>query len=116
MVARNFSFQEVPYSRLLQIPDEEREFLNLEELKPHQLADLGLSSSLPATLNGTTKNEPKVNCSTTSQANHSVNTNSEILGGSGGIGIGPPLQCQNPREIEQYNQIYFDLNSQQAAK
>lgn len=40
MVARNFSMQELPYSRLLQIPDDEREFLTLEELKP--LTDLGV--------------------------------------------------------------------------
>lgn len=44
MVARNFSVQDIPYSRLLQVPDEEREFLNLEELKPHQLTELGISN------------------------------------------------------------------------
>ncbi|KAJ6641830.1 Protein cycle [Pseudolycoriella hygida] len=44
MVARNFSVQDIPYSRLLQVPDDEREFLNLEELKPHQLTELGISS------------------------------------------------------------------------
>lgn len=42
----NFS-QDLPYSRLLSIPDEndgfnhEREFLTLEELKPHHLTELG---------------------------------------------------------------------------
>lgn len=44
MVARNFSVQDIPYSRLLQVPDDEREFLNLEELKPHQLTELGISN------------------------------------------------------------------------
>jgi hypothetical protein len=34
MVARNFSVQEIPYSRLLQIPDDDRDFITLEELKP----------------------------------------------------------------------------------
>lgn len=34
MVARNFSVQELPYSRLLQVPDDDRDFLTLEELKP----------------------------------------------------------------------------------
>jgi hypothetical protein len=43
----NFS-QDLPYSRLLSVPDEnddgfnhEREFLTLEELKPHHLTELG---------------------------------------------------------------------------
>lgn len=50
----NFS-QDLPYSRLLSVPDEhdddgfnhEREFLTLEELKPHQLlAELGPQQQL----------------------------------------------------------------------
>lgn len=40
MVARNFSLQDLPYARLLQVSDEDREFLSLEELKPHQLTEL----------------------------------------------------------------------------
>lgn len=53
MVARNFSLQDLPSSyRLLSIPDDdEREFLTLEELKPHHLTDLGadqLSATLPS--------------------------------------------------------------------
>ncbi|XP_038119042.1 aryl hydrocarbon receptor nuclear translocator-like protein 1 isoform X1 [Culex quinquefasciatus] len=43
MVARNFSLQDLPYNNLLQVPEEEREFLTLEELKPHQLTELGVS-------------------------------------------------------------------------
>lgn len=35
------SHQELSYSRLLSIPDDEREFLTLEELKPHHLTELG---------------------------------------------------------------------------
>lgn len=34
MVARNFPIQELSYSRFLQVPDEEGEFLTIEELKP----------------------------------------------------------------------------------
>nr|XP_029734953.1 aryl hydrocarbon receptor nuclear translocator-like protein 1 isoform X2 [Aedes albopictus] len=45
MVARNFSLQDLPYNHLLQVPEEEREFLTLEELKPHQLTELGVSVS-----------------------------------------------------------------------
>lgn len=41
MVARNFSIQDISYSRLLQVPDDEREFLTLDELKPHHLTELG---------------------------------------------------------------------------
>lgn len=40
MVARNFSLQDLPFSRLLSVPDDDdREFLNLEELKPHHLTE-----------------------------------------------------------------------------
>ncbi|XP_058065301.1 basic helix-loop-helix ARNT-like protein 1 [Anopheles bellator] len=51
MVARNFSLQDMPYNRVLQVPDDEREYLTLDELKPHQLTELGVtvSSSLPVT-------------------------------------------------------------------
>uniref|UniRef100_A0A182Q698 Uncharacterized protein n=1 Tax=Anopheles farauti TaxID=69004 RepID=A0A182Q698_9DIPT len=46
MVARNFSLQDLPYNRVLQVqPDEEREFLALDELKPHQLTELGVSAA-----------------------------------------------------------------------
>lgn len=34
MVARNFNMQELSYSQLLQVPDDENDFLTLEELKP----------------------------------------------------------------------------------
>lgn len=41
MVARsNFLLQDISYSRLLQVPDDEREFLTLDELKPHHLTEL----------------------------------------------------------------------------
>ncbi|XP_058122930.1 basic helix-loop-helix ARNT-like protein 1 [Anopheles ziemanni] len=49
MVARNFSFQDLPYNRVLQVPDEEREFLTLDELKPHQLTELGVSVASSST-------------------------------------------------------------------
>lgn len=46
MVARNFSLQDLPYARLLQVSDEDREFLSLEELKPHQLTVLSGSCAI----------------------------------------------------------------------
>lgn len=45
MVARNFTLQDLSYNHLLQVPEEEREFLTLDELKPHQLTELGVSVS-----------------------------------------------------------------------
>ncbi|XP_062542925.1 basic helix-loop-helix ARNT-like protein 1 isoform X2 [Armigeres subalbatus] len=45
MVARNFPLQDLPYNHLLQVPEEEREFLTLDELKPYQLTELGVSVS-----------------------------------------------------------------------
>ncbi|GAB0089841.1 CYCL [Sergentomyia squamirostris] len=45
MVARNFSLQDLPYSGMLQIPDEEREFMTLEELKPHQFTELSVPNT-----------------------------------------------------------------------
>lgn len=44
MVARNFSLQEIPFSRQLEVSEEDREFLTFEELKPHQLTELGPSN------------------------------------------------------------------------
>lgn len=41
MVTRNFSMQELSYSQLLQVPDDDSEFLTLEELKPQQQTQLG---------------------------------------------------------------------------
>lgn len=40
MVTRNFSLQDLPFSRLLTVPEDEKEFLTLEELKPHHLTEL----------------------------------------------------------------------------
>lgn len=40
MVTRNFSLQDLPFSRLLSVPEDEKEFLTLEELKPHHLTEL----------------------------------------------------------------------------
>lgn len=38
MVARNFTIQELPYSRLLHVPDDERDYLSLDEpITLHQL-------------------------------------------------------------------------------
>ncbi|CRL00054.1 CLUMA_CG013341, isoform B [Clunio marinus] len=46
MVARNFSLQDLPYSRLLADPDNDREFLTLEELKPQHSKDLNSQNVL----------------------------------------------------------------------
>lgn len=40
MVARSFNSQDLPYTGLLQNSTDDREFLTLEELKPHQLTEL----------------------------------------------------------------------------
>ncbi|XP_055631191.1 basic helix-loop-helix ARNT-like protein 1 isoform X2 [Toxorhynchites rutilus septentrionalis] len=45
MVARNFTLQDFSYNHLLQVPEEERDFLSLNELKQHQLTELGVSIS-----------------------------------------------------------------------
>lgn len=49
MVTRNFSLQDLPFSRLLSVPDDdEREFLNFEELKSHDLTELGGPQTIQA--------------------------------------------------------------------
>lgn len=40
MARRNFILHDLPYERLLQVPEEEREYLTLDDLKPHQLTEL----------------------------------------------------------------------------
>lgn len=46
MVNRNFSLQDLPFSRLLSVPEDEKEFLTLEELKPHHLTELNTQSQI----------------------------------------------------------------------
>lgn len=46
MVTRNFSLQDLPFSRLLSVPEDEKEFLTLEELKPHHLTELNNQSQI----------------------------------------------------------------------
>lgn len=38
------SMPDIPYARLLQVPEDEQEYLNLDELKPHQITELGILS------------------------------------------------------------------------
>lgn len=103
MVARNFSLQELPYSRLLQMPDDEREFLTLDELKPHQLTELGV--------------EPHPNTSSSS-----TNNAQNLLAGESSTQ--QVIQSQNNQtntEMQQNSQnyghtIYYDLNSQSTGK
>lgn len=40
MVARNFNMQELSYSQLLSVPDDDSDFLDLEELKTNQQTQL----------------------------------------------------------------------------
>lgn len=106
MVARSFSFQEIAYSRLLQVPDD-REFMNLEELKPHQLTELGLITT-PNTIS--------------SHATHASSDN-QLLNGLVHPQIASPQpQCSTNLAIKcspvtDYNnrsgnaQIYYDLNT-----
>lgn len=49
MVARNFSVQEIPYSRLLQVPDDDKGFITLEELKPAVLGQQDLQTQYQPT-------------------------------------------------------------------
>jgi hypothetical protein len=44
MVTRNFSLQDLPFSRLLSVPEDEKEYMTLEELKPHHLTELNSQS------------------------------------------------------------------------
>lgn len=46
MVTRNFSLQDLPFSRLLTVPEDEKEFMTLEELKPHHLTELNNQSQI----------------------------------------------------------------------
>lgn len=58
MVARNCTLQDLPYARLLHVSEEDREFLALDELKPHQLTELsGVAPAVAlASENGTNNN------------------------------------------------------------
>jgi hypothetical protein len=90
MVARNFSFQDLPLSsRLLSVPDDdEREFLTLEELKPHHLTEL---VGGPQQINVIS-----------SQHHHLVNDFSHSN-----------IQLNQSLEEPEYN-VYYDLNAQQS--
>lgn len=102
MVARNFSLQDLSYSRLLQVPDEEREFLALEELKPYQLTELGLSTqnSIESDQNSLPQqSNPEVTA--VNDQNAIVDANSDL---------------QDPSAGGQYGQVYYDLNAQQTTK
>jgi hypothetical protein len=88
MVARNFSFQDLPLSsRLLSVPDdEEREFLTLEELKPHHLTELG-------------GGQQQINL-ISSQHNHLADDFCHSN-----------IQLNQSLEEQEYN-VYYDLNAQ----
>ena len=66
MVARNFSLQDLPYNRVLQVPDEEREFLALDELKPHQLTELGVAVTCASSSGGQQQQQQQLHQSATS--------------------------------------------------
>lgn len=87
MVARNFSLQDLPFSRLLSVPDEDErsEFLTLEELKPHHLTDLGAQQPTDQTI---------------SQQQHLADD------------FNPHLPLDHGIPDQEYN-VYYDLNSHQ---
>ena len=89
MVARNFSHQDTPYSSLLQVPDNEQEFLNMDDLKPHQLTELGT--------------RPIMNSSDRLN-NLRISANKDLVELSS--------SHQTP-DYGQSNQVYYDLNTQQ---
>ena len=67
MIARNFSLQDLPYSRIREVPDDEREYLTIDELKPHQLTELGVPSQQNLGIQQHT-NQLQQNCLTQSVA------------------------------------------------
>lgn len=46
MFTCNFLLKDLPFSRLLTVPEDEKEFLTLEELKPHHLTELNNQSQI----------------------------------------------------------------------
>lgn len=107
MVARNFSLQELPYSRLLQMPDDEREFLTLDELKPHQLTELGVEPH-PNT------NSTNPNNAQTLLPNESSSQQQPVIQQQGQ----QPTNAEMPQNSQQSysHTIYYDLNSQTTGK
>lgn len=86
MVSRNFSQLESTYSRMLQVSDDDREYLNLEELKPHHLTELSNQNRHTLQLNANQTDTP----SQTERAQ----------------------QQQAEFSVGQSGQIYYDLNAQ----
>lgn len=102
MVARNFSLQELSYSRLLQMPDDEREFLTLDELKPHQLTELGVEPH-PSN-NSTNSNNAQNVLPTESSSQHQQS-------------VIQPTNAEMPQNSQSYSHtVYYDLNSQTTGK
>jgi hypothetical protein len=88
MVARsNFLLQDISYSRLLQVPDDEREFMTLDELKPHHLTEL----------TGPQQDQQE-------QQQHQPQNNNQQLTNDTQLNINQNIQ-------QGYN-IYYDLNTQ----
>lgn len=86
MVSRNFSQLESAYSRMLQVSDDDREYLNLEELKPHHLTELSNQNRHTLQLNSNQTETP-------SQPERAQQQQAEFSVGHSG-------------------QIYYDLNAQ----
>lgn len=88
MVSRNFSQLESAYSRMLQVSDDDREYLNLEELKPQHLTELSNQNRHTLQLNA-------IQTDTTSQTER-AQTHSQ----------------QAEFIVGQSGQIHYDLNAQ----
>lgn len=89
MVSRNFSQLESAYSRMLQVSDDDREYLNLEELKPHHLTELSNQNRHTLQLNINQTEAPSL---MTERAQQQSQPSEFSVGQSG--------------------QIYYDLNAQ----
>lgn len=85
MVSRNFSQLESAYSRMMHVSDDDREYLNLEELKPHHLTEL--SNPLRHTL--------QLNANSPSQTERGHRQS----------------QHQADYSVGESGQIYYDLNA-----
>lgn len=134
MVARNFSLQDLPYSRLLQVPDDEREFLTLDELKPHQLTELGVTSQQQNNKNHEhqqniitsphqqhTSSHPQQHQHQQQQQMHEQHQESHQQPSQSSQNVVPQIVVTNSIQNQNYagghlHSVYYDLNTQQTIR